>query len=847
MLDNTDYDASLGLGIEANTGDVITQLTYMFGGLENTPYGNGRIEVGSTAGECRFFKLSQFDKAAAYVVERTRRGEKTYVHCGLIKHDGEKVRLLNGTHSKGRDVLCWPVIWGEADQKHLDYDLTLKGKERNVARLKAFQMAAPWGMINATGIVPAIRLQGFIRLDEPAAPGDAMFWTVLKSYSVSGKLDTGANNSSQLMRLAGSVSFAGGDQKVVEIGESRRIDEAVKIVMHKPITVHPLDALHLHLQQDGRLVEVSAKGQLESAKSLEDLMTKVKRPDDAKNLNSEAVLAFVRKHVAEAGEVESGGDTNRRNAILAKAKTIGGLLWTGYFHPEEIVSNDEEFSLVEAYHENGGAADNGENGIAKGIIDAMATGAAKPLTSVGTEAVSGEAFGSVEEEGNQGDGDKADNTVKGALFEPVSFDGAFDLAASMPRRFIYRNWFALGYLTLIVAPGAAGKSALLRSMAICVAAGVDYLSGDRARLIKPRAVLVVNGEDDMADMQKGVEAFLREHEATKEERANVYRNLKMFSSVGADPTGKARFGIASYDNSGAVKISNVERKAIESFIDVSNIEVALFDPLASLHTTSESNEDLDVIARYFAGLATRKEIAVGLAHHTTKSSARAGKVDALDSRGGGATVNAARISVTINPLSAEEAAKLRIPADRQNRFIAVGLGSKVNIALANGPVLVLEKASHDADNARDGYASDSIVVLKRAGEVAAFAAGDEEDDEAADVPNLDDGIVQRLALEYESLETFLPEYLQVYSNCTSGTDIKRKGISSDVIRSEITFALDHYANRAKLASNAKPATVKKRTDQRRKQLNTALGKLEAGKRVRLVNVPGKGTVILLGG
>ncbi|WP_168204690.1 AAA family ATPase [Tardiphaga sp. vice304] len=854
MLDKSDYDALLGLQVEANTKDVIKQLNFMFGGLDKTQYSNGRIEVGSTAGECKFFKLSQFHKVAAYVTERTHSGEKTYIHAGLIKPDGEKVQRasqgLHGTHSKGADVLCWPVVWGEADHKDLDYNRELTGEERNDARLAAFEAAAPWGFIYATGSVPTLRLQGLMRLDVPASPNDKAFWDVLKSISVNGKLDVGANNSSQLVRLAGSVSFSGGVQKAVEVGEVQRIDEVVRVLTFKPAIKHSLDKLHTQLANEGKLIEASAKGALASAKGLEDLMSKVKRPDDSNDLDASAVVNYVKKQVAKACELESGGDTNRRSAILGAAKAIGGLLWTGHFEAEDIISDDEDFSLVEAYHANGGAADNGENGIAKGIIDAMATGAAKPLLSVGTASTAGEAFGAVDDDDDDESSKAVQKTVT-ALFSPVSLSGPFDLATSMPRRYVYRHWFALGYLTMIIAPGAAGKSALLRAIAICIAAGVDYLSGDRAKLIRPRPILIVNGEDDIKDMLKGVEAFLREHEATPKERASVYSNLKLFSSVGADPSGKRSFGLASYDEKRAVKITTLERNAIESFIDEHGIEVALFDPLASLHTTSESNEDLDVIARMFAGIATRKEIAVGLAHHTTKSSASAGKVDSLDARGGGAAINAARISIVINGVSADDCEVANVPPRFAHRYMSVKLGSKANLVLGGGPALILEKASHDAGNARDGYAADSIVVLKHHGEAdptAAFGDDVEDGGEAQGKTTAqleaDAEAMLRLCMDHDGLPDFLADYL----NREAATCDQRDAYSvqSNVLRSRLAFALDHFANRSKVPNNANKAARDKRDRQRKSQLEVALKTLsEKRGAIRLTGEGGKPSTISL--
>ena len=224
------------MSVKPDEKTMLAHLQYMFGGLENHEiYSDGLIEIG-TLTEVKFFPLDKMEKAARYAMGRTAEGSKVYVHAGLIRPDYHKVlaqREGRPTGHSGADgVLCWPCLWGEADAKHLTYSLAQAGEARNTARLTSFEKVAcdhglEWGWIHATGTVPSLRLQGFIRLSEPAAPNDRRFWQVLKSMSRNGNLDVGANNSSQVLRLAGSVSFASASIKKDEAGEAPRIDEAV--------------------------------------------------------------------------------------------------------------------------------------------------------------------------------------------------------------------------------------------------------------------------------------------------------------------------------------------------------------------------------------------------------------------------------------------------------------------------------------------------------------------------------------------------------------------------------------------------------------------------------------------
>mgnify|MGYP001765491665 CR=1 FL=1 len=94
-------------------------LRFLFGGLERHPeWKRGLIEVG-TLDRVRFFKLTEIDAAVAYAMKRTGRREKIYVHMGLIDPDHEKVQAVARGETRGHvghdAVLCWPVVWADAD------------------------------------------------------------------------------------------------------------------------------------------------------------------------------------------------------------------------------------------------------------------------------------------------------------------------------------------------------------------------------------------------------------------------------------------------------------------------------------------------------------------------------------------------------------------------------------------------------------------------------------------------------------------------------------------------------------------------------------------------------------
>ena len=296
-------------------------LQFMFGGLDQIEsYRGAWIEIGTGQGRARYFRLRDLDKAVAFAEAQTSSGHKIYVSTGLIRADYEKAVTQAGGHADAGAILCRPVLWGECDHKDLGLDPALKGEARTAARLQAFHAAAErhglrWGWIQWTGTVPSLRIQGFIRLAEPAAPDDPNFWACVKALSRSGKLDLGATNSSQMLRLGGSVSWAGSTQKKDEIGEAMRIAEPVtRLLVKRPAPI-ALDTVVALLDVSGVLAWPTEKGSTSStgggsrpppAKDVADLMTKVRPPADAKPLDlmdvREALRANGASLRARAGE-----------------------------------------------------------------------------------------------------------------------------------------------------------------------------------------------------------------------------------------------------------------------------------------------------------------------------------------------------------------------------------------------------------------------------------------------------------------------------------------------------------------------------------------------------------------
>ena len=519
--------------VKADEKTMLAHLQYMFGGLENHElYSDGLMEVG-TLEEVRFFPLNKMEKAARYAVRRTEQGSKVYVHCGLIKSTSAKVvaqREGRPTGHSGADgVLCWPVLWGEADHKHLNYNRVLAGEARNDARLASFEKVAQdhglsWGWISATGTVPSLRLQGFIRLDEPAAPNDPKFWQVLKSVSRNGPLDIGANNSSQVLRLCGSVSFAGASTKKDEAGEAPRVDEAVTCIACRDGQVNLAETYQLFDMLGLLSAAADAPTPLIRVKSLDALAALVRPPENAPTFERDRVREAVQHVVQQA----STADVGRRDAVLRAAKTVGGMLWTGAFDPAEIVSGDDglddddaNLSLVTAYELSGGANDNGSNAIDRGIIDAMASGAAAPLSRLPLPATAsdGAQFGAVTDEDD--DARPPGKPREALVFE--TFDEVADTALVDNATPLVEGWQHMGAMSVVYGNSNTGKSFVALHKSLCIATGrlwagfpttqglVVYVAAGGGLLFKRRVLAireelrVAPGEAKFALVRSGID------------------------------------------------------------------------------------------------------------------------------------------------------------------------------------------------------------------------------------------------------------------------------------------------------------------------------------------------------
>jgi hypothetical protein len=242
-------------------------------------------------------------------------------------------------------------------------------------------------------------------------------------------------------------------------------------------------------------------------------------------------------------------------------------------------------------------------------------------------------------------------------------------ASIPPRRWLYGHNLVGGYLSMLVAPGGTGKSALAMTEAVAMSSGKELMPGD-----KPHHGLRVwyhNAEDSIDEQQRRLYAALKHHILTEAELGG-----RLFLSSGrCMPLKLAQQGREGPEICPGVVDFLVEQMKAE------RIDVLILDPLAALHTLSEnSNEAANLLMGALREVAERTGAAIMLVHHTGKAAAMdmAG-AGAGAARGASAFVDGARSVRQLAAMTATEAGKLGVHPDERRKYVRIDNG-KANLA-----------------------------------------------------------------------------------------------------------------------------------------------------------------------
>lgn len=238
--------------------------------------------------------------------------------------------------------------------------------------------------------------------------------------------------------------------------------------------------------------------------------------------------------------------------------------------------------------------------------------------------------------------------------------------AELPtRQWLMGHWFLRGEVTIVIAPGGSGKSTILHTVALSLASGKPLLGKSLPR--GPVGVWVFNLEDGTDELQRQLAAACAYHSISRE----VCGGRLFLNSGLCQPLRTA------IENRDCFELQESVFEQVSATIRTNAIGAIIVDPFVSSHGVHESsNEAIDAIAKRWKRLAQETGCAVVLVHHTRKLGGR--EATAEDGRGAVALRDAARVVLTLNPMSEREAENLGV-ADPQLRRSLV----RIDVGKAN--------------------------------------------------------------------------------------------------------------------------------------------------------------------
>lgn len=239
--------------------------------------------------------------------------------------------------------------------------------------------------------------------------------------------------------------------------------------------------------------------------------------------------------------------------------------------------------------------------------------------------------------------------------------------ADIPRReWLYGHHLLRRFVSVDVAAGGVGKSALKIGEALAIASG--------RQLYKPivhdgpHRVWLFNLEDPHEETERRVHATAKRNNIPLDELIG-----RFWWDSGRDQ----RLVIASSSNAGVV----IARPLVEDLIAVikeERIDVMIVDPFVSSHEVTENdNGEIDIVVKEWARIAHECNCSINLVHHIRKQNGQ--EANAESSRGAVSLIAAARSVMVYNRMSKEEAATLSVSEDERRFFFRVE-NDKSNLA-----------------------------------------------------------------------------------------------------------------------------------------------------------------------
>lgn len=227
------------------------------------------------------------------------------------------------------------------------------------------------------------------------------------------------------------------------------------------------------------------------------------------------------------------------------------------------------------------------------------------------------------------------------------------------RKWLHGTDTARGAVSLLVAPGARGKSTWLLTLALACASGRQLLGSHIFG--GPLRVLYLNSEDATSEIALRLRAAMRHH------------GLNDTDVPGLRLAGVDRLRLTLLDaDRGQPRLNVVGWNDLIAEIDRASPDLIIIDPLVALvgGVSLNDNSAAALLLGNFVRLAAERSLGIMLAHHASKNRETSSADAAM---GAASLVNLARICFSLEPLSERDAVRVGVaPWDARSIFRIVG-------------------------------------------------------------------------------------------------------------------------------------------------------------------------------
>jgi hypothetical protein len=247
----------------------------------------------------------------------------------------------------------------------------------------------------------------------------------------------------------------------------------------------------------------------------------------------------------------------------------------------------------------------------------------------------------------------------------LRFGNAVDPTMIPARRWLMEGLLSYGHVTVLGAAGSAGKSALSLAVAAHLVHGMSF---GPWRPRAPCKAVLYNAEDDLEEQSRRLLAicmhFGLDYTATKARLLLIDRELFPVS-------------LATRNQGGNV----LHAEAMNALIEMCrgpDIGLLALDPLVELSELDENdNGQMKYLMNILRHIAKEADVALLAPHHGAKGKTKLhGDADLF--RGASAITSAARINLTMVPMTPEDAAASAIRDEDRGDYVRVD-GAKINL------------------------------------------------------------------------------------------------------------------------------------------------------------------------